>query len=104
MILTEEDARKKWCPYMGSETFAQQIHDIQPLPYGMGRGGSVSPGSEVHTYHQENRCIASGCMAWRWSEIATGWITKMDGSRTAMGFETSNTAGYCGLAGKAGKP
>lgn len=53
MLLTEEEARTKWCHCLRQE------------------------GSE------DNRCMASGCMAWRWAKGE--WHGK-------------EPRGYCGLA------
>ena len=43
MILTEEEAKNKWCPYQGTGEAARSANSV--------------------VY----RCIASDCMAWRWS-------------------------------------
>jgi hypothetical protein len=45
----------------------------------MVRFGSAEGGEDARAFHQQTRCIASECMAWRWS-------------RTLKGF------GHCGLA------
>jgi hypothetical protein len=52
MLLTENDAAKKWCPYAraaGGENRAFMKKD-----------GAVPP--------DDCRCIAALCMAWRWGE------------------------------------
>jgi len=62
MICTEEEARKKWCPkYQVAQLYNDLISN---------RGG----------FGDDCRCIASGCMMWRWYE--------------------KDTSGYCGKAGK----
>lgn len=55
--MTEEEARKKWCP-----------------AYRVSSGGYQDNRKDV------GRCLASGCMAWRWYVFAKG--------------------GWCGLAGE----
>ena len=64
MTLTEEEAREKWCP------FARE-YDIERGIAGL---AGVNRPTEIGA-----RCIASQCMAWRW---------------------TVRPYGLCGLAGK----
>jgi hypothetical protein len=74
MQITEEEARKKWCPmvtYHGSPA----------------HGGGVSrPGEHDHCY-----CIASKCMAWRWNWNQGG---------IKYGAGQKPTKGFCGLSGR----
>ncbi len=108
MMFTEDEARKRWCPYMGAETMAQQIVNDRPLPSGLVRGGGcVGPNGEpISTSVQEqNRCIASDCMAWRVAEtenVPTGReIAVTEGNLHGVVPEMKIIArGYCGLAGK----
>lgn len=96
MLLTEEEAKKKWCPETGEE-----------------------------------KCIASGCMAWRWGEKSyqfrildstqttkkekkelekEGWklihreVNKKDPYSNTWTWRRpmpdGTDRGYCGLAGK----
>ena len=52
-MLTEREARQKVCPYLPIEYISEQIYD-----------GAIARRVEAFA-----RCIASDCMAWRWS----GW-------------------------------
>jgi hypothetical protein len=54
-VMTEEDARRKWCP-------ASFAIPEQRLPNGDG-GREAGPWM----------CIASGCMAWRWGADSAGY-------------------------------
>ena len=54
MLLTEDEARKKWCP------FVRQTR------------GSDFPYNRDHNDLDGCRCIASDCMAWRWSNPHEG--------------------------------
>ena len=81
MLLTESEAKTKWCP------FAR-------LPHGLNRvgGASLDDGPMIAA---SVCCIASQCMAWRW-----------DGYRHDNGVFSAQTekhqerVGHCGLAGK----
>ncbi len=73
--MTEDKARERWCP------FVRQA-------YAFGESIAANRDSEGRP-DRMGRCIASGCMAWRWHHSA------------AHGRLTS---GYCGLAGKPDLP
>jgi len=88
-MITEEEARKKWCPMGGIGS-----HDNPKLPSG-------------------SACIASECAAWRGKafEIYTntdaelgekGWERKRIAGREVWWREIPEDmrTGYCGLAGK----
>lgn len=104
MLLTEEEAKTKWCPkYQAS---AAEGADNRPL--GKGPDGRL----DINTMHRDSCCIASACMAWRQSggqkyEIGAaeidvwtkaGWLVAgiKDGNATVI----MPIRGYCGLAGK----
>jgi hypothetical protein len=81
MLLTQEEARTKRC----QESFGPPMATIQPA--------SISPNSIFYAnalggvgpfVSSPTNCIASGCMAWRWSDHTT-----IDG----------NPLGSCGKAG-----
>jgi hypothetical protein len=71
--MTEDEAKTKWCPHA-------RVLDGSPP----GGAGVNRKGPEAGVY-----CIASGCMAWRWSYSP----------ETAEGNDVE-PEGYCGLAGK----
>ncbi len=56
MILTEEEARTKWCPHDKTERY--------------------------NNFAAHNRCIASDCMAWRWAKP----IDEFDGTVVRTGY------------------
>lgn len=80
MILTEEEAKTKWCP----QTFD---------PSGDG--------------HRRLKCVGSACMAWRWVTNGGHYEAVAPNhhgpsfARLIPGTGTlSTTHGYCGKAGK----
>ena len=54
MLMTEEQALSKWCPH------ARQSTDEFPTYNRNEKGGTITSCS----------CVASDCMAWRWSDPA----------------------------------
>jgi len=76
MMLTEEQAREKWCP------FAR----VADKPDGPVAGANRWPG---HAFANHSCCIASDCMAWWWGAKESPPVGAYPGKR-----------GYCGLAGK----
>lgn len=77
MILTEDEAREKWCPFARSVRWERQDEKID-LP------GSPVVANREPLGDEDGGClcIASNCMSWRVSRF----------------FD--KPGGYCGLAGK----
>lgn len=85
MIVTEEEAKTKWCP---ESRVADSAEDLAPSSNRIYNGeGKVDI---------DCRCIASACMAWRW------YRPPPDLSDTEIGYNAtySKPNGYCGKAGK----
>jgi hypothetical protein len=80
MMLTEEEARKRWCPMvrLGYDSNALATPDNRIHPK-----GRLAKNTEAQI-HPGHRCIASGCMMWRWEP--RGYMPPR--------------GGYCGLAGR----
>lgn len=70
MLVTEEEAKTKWCP------FARKLLDSC--------NGRAS--YNIKDDDERIRCVASGCMAWRWNNQRT--------------FPDTGNKGDCGLAGR----
>lgn len=76
MLMTEEQARETWCPFVRIA-----------LDYGdYATAGNRGWADKTDHLYKDCRCLASKCMAWRWSSFKT-----VDGQMPC---------GYCGLAGK----
>ena len=78
---TEEQAREKWCPFAKFNT-------------------NIAPERIVDGGF---RCIASECMAWRWSALLTVPAKPDQKPKQVMYFEDYHTdcytpLGFCGLA------
>lgn len=76
-LLTEQEARQKWCPY------THILEDEHSTRYA---NRELAPGIVAC------RCIASDCMAWRWPEG--------DAEKSTDNEEDYPRVGFCGLAGK----
>lgn len=85
--MTEEEAKKKWCPQARINS-------------GLGSAWNRPsfPGTE--------RCLASECMAWRWGVEDNPYyhpphslMVPSDPRQNPM-YIISKTHGYCGLAGR----
>jgi hypothetical protein len=78
-MMTEAEAKTKWCPHARLQT-----------SWSSPQGGVALAG--INRWEKGNaKCIASECMAWRW--------TGRYDTRTEPKVTTLPT-GYCGLAGK----
>lgn len=105
-MLTEEEARAKWCP------FARVMSSAE---------GDGSNGNRCFDADMQNpkwaRCIASACMAWRGQDRAAETGRKIPTSTSAVKPEGNwywshsvdgpvwvetavERVGYCGLAGE----
>ncbi|WP_133255487.1 hypothetical protein [Phenylobacterium soli] len=100
--MTQEEAKTKWCPH------ARPAGWEDPGGFNRDRDGGACITS---------KCIASACMAWRWSEAkrtaafldavqahmkASGkpnFATATQAVYAERGREFERTEGYCGLAG-----
>lgn len=58
MILTEEEALQKWCPYAKATSEGGNAHDA---------GNRYSSFNGSTDYPAACQCIASRCMAWQWA-------------------------------------
>lgn len=72
--LTEAEAGTKWCPFVRLTAENDRTYPMSNREKPLGKDGEVT------------RCIASDCMAWRWSYEPDG-------------KSQSTTKGFCGLAG-----
>ena len=77
-LLTEEQAKEKWCPWARQESSGGSFNRYRP------QDGNIPP----HCC-----CIASECMAWRVKELRNIAANSTD---EAYG----QARGYCGLAGE----
>jgi hypothetical protein len=85
--MTEDEAKTKWCPQArcAAENVRGHLLDAAGFNRMNHDAGWTSAGS---------RCIASDCMAWRWSPR---YGTNPENPAEAMTLPP--TDGYCGLSG-----
>lgn len=57
MIVTEEEARKLWCPMARCDVGGEGVAAVNRRPTRQGSEGETAKNLNV-------RCLASGCMAW----------------------------------------
>ncbi|MFK4765151.1 hypothetical protein ACI3L3_10295 [Desulfobaculum sp. SPO524] len=87
MLLTEDQAKTKWCPF----TRCAETRDDE-LEGPFNRYHSAS--EQAHITEQA-LCIGHKCMAWRWTPFALDMINAADDPNTVR----KDARGYCGLAG-----
>ena len=91
MLLTEEEAKTKWCPM------------VRAVAIRGGTFGSPEPiGNRIAADQNElpkvTQCIASGCMMWRQHASDESWTVQ--GESKTKTLPAGLRRGYCGLAGK----
>jgi hypothetical protein len=94
MLMTEQEARTKWCPKAVAS-------NQQESPVAVNRGDGGRPDRDC-------LCITTGCMAWRWrSKNAIVFADWHDAAgnlrgepRERQNFEGDEPRGYCGAFGR----
>ena len=99
MYLTEEEAKKKWCPQAREEARSE----VQTSHGGAHVGPTTRISMTAINRRREKmgpnyltRCIASECMMWRMSP-KIGELQAIDES---LDCKPRPDEGYCGLGGK----
>ncbi len=94
MILTEDEAKTKWCPEVRTGLNAGMA-----VNYHIGQSRNDRHAGDVH---EETSCVASGCMMWRWR----GWRGANDTDPFIVSDpkDCSGAPQHYGFCGKAGRP
>lgn len=90
--MTEDDARTKWCPFARAVVVAKGAQDVPTH-------NRLTMVGMDHSAIDMINCIASECMAWRWSDVRRENYNK-DIRVSMPTYSASTTEGYCGLAGE----
>ncbi len=94
-MLTEDEAKRKWCPSARAIPARLDDDGMIAVPAGVPAHNRVQERGETEaTWHAAHNCLASVCMAWRWthSSAEVGGVKRID-------HEDTRPLGYCGLAG-----
>ncbi len=86
MLLTEKEARGKWCPHVRLRVLDRAHAETMAFNRVVKKAGPHDARDDVEFTH----CIGSGCSQWRWPAAGSGQLTNSAGERV----------GYCGLAGR----
>ena len=90
MILTEEEAKKKWCPMSHVSAFPHKTGDKVSL-FSNRDISLLVPGNSFDPATDITKCIASACMAWRREKDTYG---------DDYGKDIPADRGFCGIGGK----
>lgn len=91
---TEKEAKERWCPFarVFHYKFSMECPEAVPVPAHnrivINKEDDVDPVTACD--YGNLKCIASGCMAWRWDEERGSH--EVEAGRPPLGF--------CGLSGK----
>lgn len=97
MIVTEEQARLMWCP----EVRVPSYHYRADEGDGPASSNRFMPSDDkLSTQPAVLRCIASGCMAWRWSDDPANEPDAERADEASERIRAGYAVGYCGKAGK----
>ncbi len=112
-VMTEDEAKKKWCPFV--RLVVADATGADPSSVAANRVGVR--GTREVKLPDAACCIASACMAWRWSETkrSAAFLEAVQAHMAASAKPNFNTSvqavyaetggkferseGYCGLAG-----
>lgn len=99
MLLSEAEAQTRWCPHIrvARNEPLDQTRNIDEPGNSVIVAGCNSDALGRTRIPVACRCIASGCMAWRWA----GWETTFDTVAPAPRpmDRVGPRLGFCGLAG-----
>lgn len=108
-MLTEEEAKTKWCPYsrvIVAKTSTGTQATVDRLQAACNR---IDNGPATWAAPDASCCIGRACMAWRWFDGVSDDGTTIHRAPTHMrrrepepkeGRPMSERTGYCGLVGK----
>ncbi len=108
-MMTEEQAREKWCPMarLLPVDKTQKANEAPQLTPRVGVSYNrlvIVDGKGASTNLQDSRCLASDCAMWRWDDYANNAAQELFENVAPHDADTKSyppePIGYCGLAGK----
>lgn len=91
--MTEDEAKTKWCPFARTAYIAINKDTGQAIAaISVNRGLDLQPSERAC-------CIASACMAWRWTDQYTDTRTGTTATLGSYPPGVLDGTGFCGLAG-----
>ena len=89
-MLTEQEAKEKWCPQIRRSSVLAETHMGAPTV-----ATAVNVGAKI-----QNNCRASECMMWRWQHKHKYTNVPFGGPRVPTEeLPREEWTGYCGLGG-----
>ncbi len=94
--MTEEEAKKRWCP------FARCFPDnSEGMTDGAGNRWTLDQDDKPNAFGNDNKCIGSACMAWRWFHPGHDPdLPRQFPDVIGSELNKRRDIGFCGLAGK----
>ena len=97
MLLTESEAKTKWCPHVRIQFVGQAANRIGEFNF---RIASAADREYFDNQQKDCNCIASACSQWRWADKAPfSGVPRTQAECDELNTRQAPRRGYCGLAG-----
>lgn len=96
--MTEDEAKTKWCPHARVVCYDDEAPP-EYIPPANRAAISEAGHRRINNNPETSRCIASACMAWRWTFSPRQAEHAAKDAPMAHSKSPFVARGYCGLAG-----